>query len=101
MEHLYEKWIVVPRMLTEHLQARAADDDELAQKDLIKISEFENDQGDHRPATMGDTTLSGTIYQKLLCVFHRPNHRHDPILLVSCYGALLCETRTRFPNCLA
>jgi hypothetical protein len=76
MEPLLEKWIDVPRMLTDHLQARADDDDELAQKALIKISEFENDQGEYRPANMGNTNPPGVVYQKLLRVFHRPPHRN-------------------------
>jgi hypothetical protein len=57
------------------LQARAADENELAQNALIKISEFENDQGDHRPATMGNTNPPG-VYQKLICVIHHPPNRN-------------------------
>jgi hypothetical protein len=76
IEPLYEKWIDVPRILTDHLQARADDGDELAQKASIKVSEFENDQGDHRPATMGNTNPPGVVYQKLLRVFYRPPHRN-------------------------
>lgn len=75
MEPLYEKWIDVPRMLTEHLQARADKGDELAHKALIKIREFETNQGGD-PATMGDTNSPGVVYQKLLRVFYRPPHRH-------------------------
>jgi hypothetical protein len=74
MEPLYEKWVDVPRMLTEHLQTRADDGDELAQKALIKLSEFADDQGDHRPDTMGNTTVAQKVYQKLLHLPHRPNH---------------------------
>jgi hypothetical protein len=74
MEPLYEKWVDVPRMLTEHLQARADDDDELAYKALKTLREFEEDQGDHRPATMGNTTVAQQVYQKLLYLPHRPNH---------------------------
>jgi hypothetical protein len=82
MEHLYEKWVDVPRLLTEHLQARADTGDELAHKSLIKIAEFENDMGDHRPHTMGyhrphtmgDTNSPHKVYQKLLRVPIHPNH---------------------------
>jgi hypothetical protein len=74
MEPLYEKWVDVPRLLTEHLQARADSGDELAHKALIKISEFENDMGDHRPHTMGDTNSPDKVYQKLLRVPIHPNH---------------------------
>jgi hypothetical protein len=74
MEPLYEKWVDVPRLLTEHLQARADAGDELAHKALIKISEFENDMGDHRPHTMGDTNSLDKVYQKLLRVPIHPNH---------------------------
>ena len=40
MEPLYEKWVDVPRLLTEHLQTRADAGDEMAHKALIKIAEF-------------------------------------------------------------
>jgi hypothetical protein len=64
----------VSRLLTEHLQARADAGDELANKALIKISEFENDQGDHRPHIMGDTNSPDKVYQKRLRVPIHPNH---------------------------
>jgi hypothetical protein len=76
MEPLYEKWIDVPRMLTEHLQARADNGDELAHTALIKIREFENNQGDLSPATMSNTNPPGVVYQNLLRVFYRPPHRN-------------------------
>jgi hypothetical protein len=53
MEPLYEKWVVVPRLLTEHLHTRADAGNELAQTVLIKIAEFENEMGDHRPGHPG------------------------------------------------
>jgi hypothetical protein len=74
MEPLYEKWVDVPRLLMEHLQARTDAGHELAHKALIKISEFENDMGDHRPHIMGDTNSPGKVYQKLLRVPIYPNH---------------------------
>jgi hypothetical protein len=74
MEPLYEKWVDVPRMLTVHLEGRAEVGDELAQKVLIKIGEFENDQGDHHPHTIGDTNSPNKVYQKLLRVPIHPNH---------------------------
>jgi hypothetical protein len=74
MEPLYEQWVDVPRLLTEHLQARADAGDELAHKALIKISEFENDQGDHSPHTMGDTNTPNKVCQKLLREPIHPNH---------------------------
>jgi hypothetical protein len=55
MEPLYEKWVDVPRLLTEHLQARAEAGDELADKALAKIAEFTTDMGDQRPFSTGDT----------------------------------------------
>jgi hypothetical protein len=74
MEPLYEKLVDVPRLLTEHLQARADAGDELTRKALIKIAEFENDMGDYRPHTMGDTnSLDKKVYQKLLRVPIHPN----------------------------
>jgi hypothetical protein len=74
MEPLYEKWVDVPRMLTVHLEGRAEVGDELAQKVLIKIGEFENDQGDHHPHTIGDTNSPNKVYQKRLRVPIHPNH---------------------------
>jgi hypothetical protein len=74
MEPLYEKWVDVPRLLTEHLQARADTGDEVADKALIKIAEFEADMGDHRPHTMGDTNSPGKVYQKPLRVPIHPDH---------------------------
>jgi hypothetical protein len=74
MEPLYEKWVDVPRLLTDHLHARADAGDELSHKASIKISEFENDQGDHRPHTIGDTKSPDKVYQKLLSVPIHPNH---------------------------
>jgi hypothetical protein len=94
MEPLYEKWIDVSQMLTAYLQRRAYGD-ELALKAMIKVREFETDQGDHRPC---------------LRRRHQPCHLEPPeapsppslmqltYLHVSCYGALLCEIRTRVPN---
>jgi hypothetical protein len=76
-EPLYEKWIDLARMLTEHLQDHADDGDELALKALIKIRKlFETDQGDHRPATMGNTSRSSQVYQKLLHVPIPSNRYH-------------------------
>jgi hypothetical protein len=80
MGPLYEKWIDVARMLTEHLQDRADNGDELALKALIKVREFEDDQGDHRPATMGNTYWTNQVYQKLLHVPVPSNRYHYTIL---------------------
>jgi hypothetical protein len=38
------------------------------------IPQQENDQGDHRPATMGNTTVAQRVYQKLLYVPIPPRH---------------------------
>jgi hypothetical protein len=65
----------VPRLLTEHLHARADTGDELAHKALIKIAEFTNDMGDHRPYTSGDPNSLNKVYQKLS---HVPHHRNHP-----------------------
>jgi hypothetical protein len=74
IEPLYEKWVDVPRSLTEHLQDRADAGDEMADKAFVKIAEFTNDMGDHLPYTTGDTNSPNKIYQKLLHVPHHPTH---------------------------
>jgi hypothetical protein len=74
MEPLYEKWVDVPRLLTEHLQTHADAGDEISHKALIKIADFANDMGDHRPDTMGDTNSRDKVYQKLLRVPYHPTH---------------------------
>jgi hypothetical protein len=74
MEPLYETWVDVPRLLTEHLQARADAADELADKALVKIAELTTDMGD-RPFSTGDTKAPNNVYQKLL---HVPHHRNHP-----------------------
>jgi hypothetical protein len=75
MEPQYEKWVDVPRLLTEHLQARSDTGDDLAYKALAKIDEFTKDIGDHRPFSTGDTNDPNKVYQKLL---HVPHHRNHP-----------------------
>jgi hypothetical protein len=76
MEPLYEKCVDVARMLTKHLQCRADDGAKMALKASIKIREFETDQSDHRPATMGNTNAPASVYQKLLHVPVPSNRYH-------------------------
>jgi hypothetical protein len=66
MEPLYEKWLDVPQMLTAHLQRRAYDGDKLALKVIIKVREFEKDQGDHSPGSTGDTNPASQRQSRLL-----------------------------------
>jgi hypothetical protein len=92
VEPIYEKWIDVPGMLKTHLQQLAEKGCELAIAAQAKVKEWESNPRKCLPGATGglydDKKNPGSI-RVIPCIFDERE---------SCYGALLCETRTRVPN---
>jgi hypothetical protein len=91
-EPLDDKWIDTLRLLKDHLLLLGDQGDALAIQGLRKIKEWEDNPGNDLPDSTGDTypTAMTMVRQASFTSKHSTE-------LVSCYGALLCETRIRVP----